>query len=54
MHSIGHLGIDADMANIRAHYWILGLASIVRSVRNKCTVCRKKYQKILTHGKIAN
>ena len=48
IHNIGHLGIDADIAKIRAHYWILGLAGIVRSVRNKCTVCRKKYLKIST------
>ena len=48
IHNAAHLGIDADIAKIRAHYWILGLSNIVKSIRNNCIPCRKKYLQIST------
>ena len=41
MHNKSHLGIRAEVAKIRAEYWIPGLQKIVRSIRYNCVRCRR-------------
>ena len=45
VHQLCHLGVDADIAKIRSVFWIIGLQAIVKSIRNQCVTCRKKYIK---------
>ena len=41
VHDECHLGVSAVMAKVRAKYWIVGLRSLVKSIRFKCVKCRQ-------------
>ena len=41
IHSMSHLGVAATVSKIRSKYWITNLQRMVKSIRNKCVICRK-------------
>ena len=41
IHNECHLGVSAVTAKIREKFWIVGLRNLVRSIRYKCTLCRR-------------
>ena len=42
IHKGGHLGTESDIAKIRAHYWIIGLRRLCKTIRYDCIDCRKR------------
>ena len=41
IHEECHLGVSAVVAKIRSKYWIVGLRNLVKSIRHRCTTCRR-------------
>ena len=38
----GHLGVMSTTSKIRSRVWITNLPKLVRSIKNKCLICKKK------------
>ena len=51
--SIGHLGKNSILAELRRHYWIIGAPSIIKSIVSKCVTCRR-YQAPAEQQKMAS
>ena len=41
IHNSDHLGISATVCKIRNRFWIIQITRMVKSIRNKCVICRK-------------
>ena len=42
------MGVSADVAKVRAVFWILGIERMIKSIRYKCIPCRKMYGKLMS------
>ncbi|VDI06575.1 Hypothetical predicted protein, partial [Mytilus galloprovincialis] len=51
--SIGHLGKNAILTELRQKYWIIGANGIIKNIVSKCVICRK-YQAPIMQQKMAN
>ncbi|CAC5378087.1 unnamed protein product [Mytilus coruscus] len=51
--SIGHLGKNAILTELRQKYWIIGANSIKKNIVSNCVICRK-YQAPIMQQKMAN
>ena len=41
IHNQCHLGISAVAAKIRAKFWVVGLRTLLKSIKFRCTICKK-------------
>ena len=41
VHNRGHLGVDACIAKLQCKFWVPGARKLIRTVRSKCSTCRK-------------
>ncbi|CAC5382832.1 unnamed protein product [Mytilus coruscus] len=39
--SVGHLGKNSILAELRQKFWIIGASSIIKGIVSKCVICRK-------------
>ena len=42
-HGNAHLGTDWVLSYLRCRYWIIKARSLIKQVKNKCTVCKRLY-----------
>ena len=45
IHSVGHIGIEHVLANIRQKYWIIKVRPTIKSVLNQCLLCRRMFKR---------
>lgn len=45
---VGHMGIEATLANIRQKYWVIKGRQAVKAVLRDCMFCKKMHSKLLT------
>ena len=41
MHNTNHAGIESTLAKIQSKYWIPGARRIIKSIKSKCTTCKR-------------
>ena len=46
IHKSSHLGVNADVAKIRTHFWIIAINRIVKIIRYNCIPCRKRNKQL--------
>ncbi|XP_038077334.1 uncharacterized protein LOC119745182 [Patiria miniata] len=51
--SVGHLGKNSILAELRRHYWIIGAPSIIKGIVSRCVTCRR-YQAPAEQQKMAS
>lgn len=45
---VGHMGIEATLANIRQKYWVIKGRQTVKAVIRDCVFCKKMHSKLMT------
>ena len=46
LHSVDHAGVETTLAKLQRKFWVPGARKIIKSIKNKCVICRKLTKKM--------